>query len=185
MSDAGPHAPPPSTDSPADAALAAALTGHLAIGADTQVLELLMERFGDVVLEACRTSLADLVAADPSLVGEARHDTFVEAFLALNPLRAMPDPRGFMLGIVDRVCRQIRKYEQKRRLPRDAVDASAGASKEDWRALVRWEIEVLLQETPDARRVRDHNARRPSIWPAVILGIVSTGLLLVMWHFRG
>ncbi|MCK6576069.1 hypothetical protein L6V77_33870 [Myxococcota bacterium] len=160
-----------------------ALEDGLRRGDDLAVLDALMARYGDVVLRHCEAALADL--GDGTLGAEARHDTFVEAFRSLNPIEALPDPQAFLLGIADAQCTLIRQAEKSRRLPREALDVTGFA--QDWQAVVRWEIEVILQEPPEgpdkANARRGRRRPGPSIWPAVILGGISLVLLLVMWRY--
>ncbi len=152
-------------------------------GDDRAVLDALMAAHGEAVLRHCETALRDL--GDPTLGAEARHDTFIEAFRSLNPLSSLPDPLAFLLAIADAQCALIRQAEKARRLPREALDVAGFAP--DWQDVVRWEVEVILQERPEgpdkamARRGRRRSG--PSVWPALILGAISLALLLVMWNY--
>jgi DNA-directed RNA polymerase specialized sigma24 family protein len=174
--------PPPVDPAAAPPRPTGSIEDGLRRGDDLAVLDALMTRYGDAVLHHCEAALADL--GDPTLGTEARHDTFVEAFRSLNPIEALPDPQAFLLGIADAQCALIRQAEKARRLPRESLDVTGFA--QDWQAVVRWEIEVILQEPPEgpdkanARRGRRRSG--PSIWPAVVLGAISLVLLLIMWR---
>ena len=155
---------------------------HFARGDDQAALQALMAHFGDAVLAHCTAALADL--GDPTLGGEARHDTFIEAFRSIGPLKSLPDPQAFLMELADLQCATIRRLEKTRRLPRDPLPEAAVVG--DWKAAVQWEVEVLLQERhegPDRMAARLKKRRGPSIWPAVILGGLTVALLLVLQRY--
>lgn len=151
----------------------------LARGDDRAALETLMARYGEAVLRHCEAALADL--GDASLGFEARHDTFIEAFQRLGPIQALPEPERFLLAIADESCTHIRRAEKHRRLAREPLSAPA-----DWQAVVRWEVECLLQEKPEGpdRALKRRGRKSFSIWPPIVLGILSLALLLVMWNWK-
>lgn len=141
-----------------------------------------MDRYGEAVLAHCRTSLADL--GDPSLGAEARHDTFIEAFRSIGPLKALPDPEGLLMRLAAEQCRTLRRLEKTRGMPREPLEEKQVAA--DWKSAVRWEIDVILEERPegpDRMAKRSSRRRGPSIWPALLLGVLSVALLLAMWRW--
>ncbi len=166
-----------------DAAPALAEIGeHFDRGDDQAALQALMLHFGDAVLARCTAALADL--GDPTLGGEARHDTFIEAFRSIGPLKSLPDPEAFLMELADLQCATIRRLEKTRRLPREPLPEVGALG--DWKAAVQWEIEVLLQERPegpDRMAARLKKRRGPSIWPAVLLGLLTVVVLFVMRRY--
>lgn len=155
---------------------------HMARGDDQAALQALMLHFGDAVLARCTAALADL--GDPTLGGEARHDTFIEAFRSIGPLKSLPDPQAFLMNLADAQCATIRRLEKTRRLPREPLPEVGALG--DWKSAVQWEIEVLLQERPegpDRMAARLKKGRGPSIWPALLLGVLTVVLLLIMRRY--
>jgi DNA-directed RNA polymerase specialized sigma24 family protein len=156
---------------------------HIDRGDDQAALQALMQHFGDAVLARCTAALADL--GDPTLGGEARHDTFIEAFRSIGPLKSLPEPEAFLMELADAQCATIRRLEKTRRLPREPLPEAGALG--DWKAAVQWEIEVLLQERPegpDRMAARLKKKRRgPSIWPALLLGLLTVVLILVMRRY--
>lgn len=173
-----PESPSPSPRSSPDAAFETLF----ATGDDRAVLDSLMDRYGEAVLARCEAALADL--GDPTLAGEARHDTFIEAFRSLGPMRSLAEPEKLLMSLADEQCATLRRLEKTRGLPREplATDEAIG----DWKAALHWEVEVLLQERPEGPDRMAQRARRrrgPSIWPALVLGVLSVAFLLYMRRY--
>ena len=153
-----------------------------ATGDDRAILNSLMGRFGAAVLARCEAALADL--GDPTLGGEARHDTFIEAFRSLGPMRSLADPEDFLMALADEQCATIRRLEKTRGLPREPLSTNTAMG--DWKSAIHWEVEMLLQERPegpDRMAQRARKRRGPSIWPALVLGVASVAFLIYMRRF--
>lgn len=153
-----------------------------ASGDDQAILNTLMDRYGAAVLARCDAALADL--GDPTLGGEARHDTYIEAFRSLGPMTSMGDPEAFLMALADEQCATIRRLEKTRGLAREPLTTSDAIG--DWKAAIHWEVEVLLQERPEGPdRMAQRTKRRkgPAIWPALVLGALSIAFLLYMRRY--
>ncbi len=152
----------------------------LEAGRDRDVVERLMSSEGNAVLARCRAALGG-DTADPGVVWDARHETFVEAFKDLGPRKALPDPTGFMAGWADRVCASVLKAERNRVLPREPFVPPEG----DWRGPVRWELDVLGEEAPEkytGRRSRAQDA--PSPWRGAALAGFAALMLVISGVMR-